>query len=817
MSDGKEKSKRIPVESQVDSGKNISFSATSLRESVETRINDEQDLGRPIASSADVYRQFFDAAIDAIFILENGIIVDLNPSAVRMLREKREAIIGESLLTFSVATQPDGRDSYEKLHEKLARAAEGWSQTFDWLLVRSDNSMFFSEISLSRVPSSNASRLVVVMRDITDRKRAEEALRLSAKQFEANLENTPHVAIHWYDDAGKVLYANHAAEVIYGWPVSEAVGQTLGRLMFTPEQADELVLVMMALEDDVHAEGPKQYAIRRKDGSTGWVIATNFAIPMAENRRGFVCMAVDVSEQKLTEVRLRRQEETFRALTESSIDVIIRFDEIGRILYANPIVTSKLGISVDTVLGRTVNEIGVSDSFCQLWNESFSGVCGNGSVRRFEFLWDNGLWFDWLLMPEFDEEHRVRAVVASARDVTERKKTDEERAKFAAQLQQSSKMEAIGRLAGGVAHDFNNLLTAIKGSLNLALLDLPPGTAIEENLRDANKAAESAARLTRQLLLFSRKQTVLPRALDLNETIVNTEQMLSRLLSETIQLKTVLSKDLWEIFADPGQVEQVLLNLVVNAKDAMPEGGKLIIETKNVEFDETYRASHPRTSVGKFALLAVSDTGCGMTEEVKNHIFEPFFTTKPLGVGTGLGLATTYGAVRQAGGSIEVYSEVGFGTTFRVYFPKLEGRGITEAPPSEEGEYHGGNETVLLVEDDEVLRRLSEKMLLRLGYKVLVANDGAFALDLARQFEGHIDLLFCDVVLPGINGKQVAEALSEIRPRTKILLTSGYTDDILIKYDLTGPKISFIPKPFTLRAIAIKVREVLDESFGRSR
>jgi CheY-like chemotaxis protein len=248
----------------------------------------------------------------------------------------------------------------------------------------------------------------------------------------------------------------------------------------------------------------------------------------------------------------------------------------------------------------------------------------------------------------------------------------------------------------------------------------------------------------------------------------------------------------------------------------MPEGGKLIIETRNVELDEAYRASHPRTTVGKFALLTVSDTGCGMTEEVKNHIFEPFFTTKPVGVGTGLGLATTYGAVRQAGGSIEVYSEVGFGTTFRVYFPKLEGRGVSDVPPSEEGEFRGGNETVLLVEDDEVLRQLSEKMLVRLGYKVLVAKDGASALELARQFEEHIHLLFCDVVLPGINGKQVAEALIEIRPRTKILLTSGYTDDILIKYDLTGPKISFIPKPFTLRAIALKVRDVLDDVFRSS-
>jgi PAS domain S-box-containing protein len=772
--------------------------------------------GRPseltVVRESNLYRALFDAASDAVFVLDEGQIIEINPSAVRLLRQKRSAILGETLLSFSVATQPDGRDSYDKLHEKMGRALEGFPQTFDWLHVRSDNSTFFSEISLGRILLGHTTQLLAVMRDITDRKRAEEALRLSAMQFEANLENTPHVAIQWYDEAGRILYANRASEAIYGWPVTDVVGQSLGRLMFMPEQVDHLILSMMALEDDAQSVGPSEFPIHRKNGSSGWVLATNFVIPMAERRRAFVCMAVDITEQKRAEASLKRQEETFRALTESSIDIIIRFDEIGIVLYANPAVFQKLGLSVDGILGKTVREIGMSDSFCQLWDEASKTVYRSGQVRRFEYQWENGLWFDWLLMPEFDEEHRVRALIASARDVTERKRTDEERARFTMQLQQSTKMEAVGRLAGGVAHDFNNLLTAIKGSLNLALLDLEPGSAVEEVFRDASQAADSATRLTRQLLAFSRKQTVLPRPLDLNLTIVQTEKMLTRLLSEDIELTTILAEDLSEVNADPGQMEQVLINLVVNAKDAMPQGGRIVIETRNVELDEAYYAAHPRTAVGHFAMLTVSDTGCGMTEEVQGHLFEPFFTTKAVGVGTGLGLATAYGAIRQAGGYIEVDSEVGKGTTFRIYLPRLETSKGSRHPPVDEGEIFGGTETVLLVEDDDVLRQLSEKMLTRLGYRVLVAKDGAIALKMAREFEGTIELLFSDVVLPGMDGKQVADAIVEIRPNTKVLLTSGYTDDVLNKYDLAAPVFAFIPKPFTLRAIADKVREALGSS-----
>lgn len=756
------------------------------------------------------YRELFEAANDAIVLLENGLIVDINPSAVRLFRESRETILGQSLLAFSAATQPDGRDSFEKLLEKTSRAAEGWSQTFDWLHRLNDKSAFYSEICLSRVQKAEGVCLLAIVRDINDRKRAEEALRLSAMQFEANLENTPHVAIQWYDETGRILYWNRASEAIYGWSVNEALGKPLGHLMFTPEQADSIVLSLMAFDDVNMALGPIEYLIRRKDESQGWVIATNFTIPMADNRHGFVCMAVDITEQKRAEALLRRQEETFRALTESSIDLIMRFDELGRVLYANPIVTNALGLAAGCVLGKTFSEMGFTNDFCRQWDEAFKEVFENGTVRRLEHGLDNGLWFDWLLMPEFDEEHRVRAVVTSARDVTERKKTEEERARFTEQLRQSTKMEAVGRLAGGVAHDFNNLLTAIKGSLNLALLDLQPGSAVDEVLRDANKAADSAARLTRQLLAFSRKQTVTPQPLDLNEVISHTEGMLSRLISAEIELKTVLAEDLCEVNADPGQVEQILINLIVNANDAMPHGGKLVIETRNVELDLAYQMAHPRTKVGRFALLMVSDTGCGMTEEVISHIFEPFFTTKPVGLGTGLGLATVYGAVRQAGGSIEVYSEVGLGTVFRIYLPCINAKRATDHVLSDENDLRGGSETILLVEDDDVLRVLSEKMLSRLGYRVLVARDGAIAIQIAKEYEGRIDMLFCDVVLPGANGKQVADAFAEIRPRTKVLLTSGYTDDVLIKYELTLPEVSFIAKPFTLRSIANKLREVLD-------
>ena len=398
----------------------------------------------------------------------------------------------------------------------------------------------------------------------------------------------------------------------------------------------------------------------------------------------------------------------------------------------------------------------------------------------------------------------------SFRDITDRNQAEEEKEKLRAQLQQAMKMEAVGRLAGGVAHDFNNLLTAILGNISLALMKLSPSDPAGGLLAEANKAAESAASLTQQLLAFSRKQIIKPKVLDLNILIADMNKMLVRLIGEDIDLKTVPGADLGLVKVDASQFEQILVNLAVNARDAMPEGGKLLIETVNVDLDVEYCARHPYVRPGRFVMLAVSDTGHGMSGEVKRQIFEPFFTTKPKGTGTGLGLATIYGVVKQSKGSIEVYSEVGKGTTFKIYLPRIEAEDARTPEPSLPMELLEGTETVLFVEDEEIVRDLGVRILEGLGYKVMQASNGDEAIARAMEYGDRIDLLMTDVVMPGMHGRELANRLTGIRPETRVLFTSGYTDNAIVHHGVLDEGVSFIGKPYSPSALAKKVRDVLD-------
>ena len=388
-------------------------------------------------------------------------------------------------------------------------------------------------------------------------------------------------------------------------------------------------------------------------------------------------------------------------------------------------------------------------------------------------------------------------------DITERKQLEE-------QFHQAQKMEAVGRLAGGVAHDFNNLLTAILGSADLVLDSLTPGVPAREELEEIRKAALRAADLTRQLLAFSRQQVIAPTALNPNEVVANMDKLLRRLLGEDVELRTRLTPDLVTVKADPSQLEQVVLNLAVNARDAMPNGGKLTIETQNVELDAAYVRGHISAQPGPYAMIAVSDTGVGMDAATQARIFEPFFTTKEIGKGTGLGLATVYGIVKQSGGWIWVYSEPGQGTTFKIYLPRVTEAvppaAVTPAPPASVR----GSETILLVEDDEMIRNLVQKVLQANGYRVLVAANGRNAEQVAGQHDGPIHLLVTDVVMPGMNGREVAQRLAGARAGIKVLYLSGYTDDAIVHHGVLEPGVAFLQKPFTPAVLGRKVREVLD-------
>jgi len=400
-------------------------------------------------------------------------------------------------------------------------------------------------------------------------------------------------------------------------------------------------------------------------------------------------------------------------------------------------------------------------------------------------------------------DRQVEYYETFVRDVSEQRRLQQ-------QLVQSQKMEAVGRLAGGIAHDFNNLLTVITSYCDLLLEDLGADDPKREDLEQVLKAADGAAALTRQLLAFSRQQVITPRVVNLSAVVAGVEKMLRRVIGEDVDLVTALDPRVGSVRADIGQLEQVLMNLAVNARDAMPTGGKLTIETANVVHDPRYARERAAAAVSRFVMLAVSDTGVGMDEATKARIFEPFFTTKEPGKGTGLGLATVYGIVQQAAGFIWVYSEPGRGTTFKIYLPQVDAAAEGAAAGAAPADLPRGTETVLVAEDEAAVRAVTRQVLARQGYVVLEAPHGGAALDIAAQHRGPIHLLVTDVVMPGLSGRQLADQLARLRPDTKVLYVSGYTDDAVVRHGVLEAGIAYLQKPFTTDSLARKVREVLD-------
>ena len=424
-----------------------------------------------------------------------------------------------------------------------------------------------------------------------------------------------------------------------------------------------------------------------------------------------------------------------------------------------------------------------------------------GEATSYEIEWQNR-GFESHVQPLRDAEGEVVGVIGVALDITDRRH-------LADQLRQSQKMQAVGQLAGGVAHDFNNLLMVVKGHAEILLNRIQSGSPLHNNAEQIDKAADRAASLTRQLLAFSRMQVLQARVLDLNEVVGGMTKMFSRVIGENIELTFVPGSRLGRVKADPGQIEQVLLNLVVNARDAMETGGRITIETSNVQLDRDYCAKHHNIEPGPWVMLTVTDTGCGMDAKTQTRIFEPFFTTKAQGKGTGLGLATVYGVVKQSGGFIYVYSEVGHGTTFKVYLPQVVAdvdKDVAEKPAAAPS----GSETILFVEDEESVRELVREYLMGTGYRVLEACDGVQALEIAAAHKGAIDILVTDVVMPRLSGRELASRIAAVRPNVKVLFISGYTDDSIFRHGVLEGGVAYLQKPFNLKAIAQKIREVLD-------
>ena len=511
------------------------------------------------------------------------------------------------------------------------------------------------------------------------------------------------------------------------------------------------------------------------------------------------------NEQVHTGWQLAESEVRFRELVENAGDAFYLHDIEGRIIDANDRACESLGYTREELLELRMRDIEQNFSDQDISRILEKITVGSPVTREGVHRRKDGTEFPVeVRLGKFQWRGRLLCI-ALARDVTERTQLEQ-------QLLQAQKMEAIGQLAGGIAHDFNNLLTAITCYSDLGIAKLPPDHRVTSYLQQIQRAAERGSQLTRQLLAFSRRQVIEPRVLNLNDLILNVDGMLRRIISEDIELVTLPAADLELVRVDPGQIEQVLANMVVNARDAMPDGGRLIIETANATLDEAYVRQHLDATAGDHVMVAVRDDGEGMTTEVKTHIFEPFFTTKEIGKGTGLGLSTCYGIVAQSGGHIAVESEPGEGAIFRIYFPKVSESSTPDPFQSGPGYMPVGSETLLLVEDEPLLREATSRVLREQGYTVWEASNGHQALSVAQEHaDQELSLLLTDVVMPLMGGVELAAQLRDARPETRVIYTSGYTDDAVLNGDVIERGSTFMQKPFTPTMLTHTVRSVLDE------
>ncbi len=503
---------------------------------------------------------------------------------------------------------------------------------------------------------------------------------------------------------------------------------------------------------------------------------------------------------------LQKSEQLVLALLDSATQAIVAINTSGRIVLTNRRAHEMFGYSQEELLGAPIETL-LPESKRSIHRGEREDYFARPRIRPMGIGMDlaglrkDGKEFPVEVSLSFLELPEGRFAIAFVSDIGPRKNLED-------QLMHAQKMEAVGRLAGGVAHDFNNLLTVISGYDRMILDELPEMDPLRTYADEILSAADRAGALTNQLLTFSRRQIMKPRVFNVNEVIRQTEKMLRRLIGEDIDLTFRLNEEAGNIRADPGHVDQAIMNLAVNARDAMPTGGRLTIETDSVYLDENYAKSHVGVSPGEFVMIAVSDTGIGMDVATKRRIFEPFFTTKEQGKGTGLGLATVYGIVKQTGGDIWVYSELGRGTTFKLYFPRVQ-ESASPAPTAERDLPQGENETILVVEDEKAVRDLTVRMLERLGYKVLIASGGQEALEISAGHKGRISLLLTDVVMPKMSGRQLADALIAERPDMKVVFVSGYTENTVIHHGVPDGGIEFLPKPFSREVLARKLREVL--------
>ena len=753
-----------------------------------------------LQESGAQWHSYVENAPYGIFVGDrSGRCVEVNPACVRITGYSRTELL---TMSFPDLLPPENVQSGLAYFQRLVQQGTFGGE----LRYRHKNGQIrwwtVSAVALSR------ERFLAFVDDITERKRAETELQDNDEYLRTILETTAD-GFFAADDQGRLMDANEAYCRMSGYSRDELL-----HMYITDLDADENPTETVERIREIAKRGTAFFETRhrRKDGT---IFSIENSVTYVGKREGsVVCFCRDITERKQAEKALQENEKRLSSLYDSMIEGLclheLVYDDSGqpvnyRILDVNPQYETILGKQAVEVKGRLATEVyGTEEAPCI---ETFGRVAETGQPERFETYFEN--MDKHFSIGVFSPEKGQFATVFQ--DVTERKHAEEERRKLREQLMQMQKMESVGRLAGGVAHDFNNMLSVILGQTDLLLGDLPDDGPMRVGLEEIRRSGQRSAELVRQLLGFARRQTVTPKALDLNNTVTAMLKMLRRLIGENIELRWEPSDTPKPVFIDPVQLDQLLTNLVVNARDAIEGVGRITIETACTTLDEEYCARDTDALPGQYIMLVVSDDGRGMDEETRVRAFEPFFTTKGMGQGTGLGLATVYGIVRQNRGLINIYSELGHGTTFRVYLPEHREGGIEERPVEiEEMASLQGNETILLVEDEVSILNMTRIVLERLGYQVLAATAPSEAIRLAKEYPNEINLLMTDVVMPEMNGRELARHLLPLYPKLKLLFMSGYTANVIAHHGVLDKGVYFLQKPFSNQLAGQKVREVLD-------
>ena len=741
---------------------------------------------------------------DGVLVMDlEGRITDMNPGAEQLFGYEKSELLGRPVVTLH---HPRLQGKLEETIQQALRRDGRWAGELPFRRKDGRDGVADVVVVAQRDDHGTPCAWIGVNRDITARRQAEERLSES-RALLAAAEELANIGSWALDPDSKTLTWSDELYLIMGLePQAEAI--TTDSFLDRVHQDDQ-PLVRRAFHElaTTGTARPVECRILRPDGTERTIQARGRA-----QRDGFghivrfLGSAQDVTERVTTERELRRTHSTLSALVNAAPVAIVAVDTTERVTIWNSAAERLFGWTAAEVIGKPMpfRDTSSADEYEWVRARVLGGQAVTGVETRRQRK--DGTSVDVLLScaPFWDRPADVAGAVALYLDLSEYRQLED-------QLRQSQKMEAVGQLAGGVAHDFNNLLTVIKAYSGLVAEQLEEGDPLRTDVGEIQRAAGRAASLTQQLLAFSRKQVLQPRVLDLNVVARELEPMLRRLIGDEVGIEMRLPSTVGRVRADRSQLEQVLINLVVNARDAMPKGGTITIETADRDFDAAYRARHSVAAPGAYVMFAVTDTGIGMDATTRSRIFEPFFTTKPAGKGTGLGLSTVYGIVKQSSGYVWVYSEVGLGTTFKVYLPRLDADEIRATSTEDRSVAPvAGWETVLLVEDDPAVRSLSRRVLERHGYTVLEAHHGRDALRVADQFKQPIQLLLTDMMMPELTGADVWATLSKQRPDLRVLFMSGYTNDEMVRRGLLEPRAAFVQKPFNPFDLARAARAVLD-------